>query len=515
MVTGGRRGRLGRRAHFPLRLLVTFLACALAAGALVAPATAGGGCSNSSPTIRWDGGAATDRWGDQQNWSPNRLPDAGDYVCIPAGVQVRLDGSMDAVEAQVIGVDVEGTLVVQGAGLFLSGPAASTAKRFKLRAGVLGGRGVLRVSRLFAWTSLVESAATQTTRNFGRVEGGALQGTPGKTIIGRRAKLVINGPFGHPYDPGSPKGDFGCGVYLCGGVNLIDKRIVKNRGTTILSNAGFVAADWGTTFRNARTGRFVIRNDRGYYEGSSSFYKQRSAFINAGSIVKMATSEMDGPGETSVIDALYSEPGDVSRRTIQVNEGRLSLPPLSGTNLGLGTRAATIKGGGGFATGACANDDDECREGPAPTRGDEEITSVSLAENSRKAFVKVREERARRGNLAGTRSAEVAGGGGGDFELVGEEVTVRIAMQRARRGSPVTLIFAIDRSELDGETRLRRIKVFRSGEVIPACTGAGVRPGPTCVADKRFTSDGDFRATVRATQTLLLSTQRFTARRYK
>lgn len=493
---------------------------ALSAGLLVVPAHAGvGSCSNSDPTVTWDGGGSNNQWGDGDNWAPDGVPGVGgpvdDYVCIPAGVQVLLDGSIDV---HVVGIDVEGTLVVQQAGLlFLHGPDPSSAKRFKLRGALLGGRGVLRIGRMFAWTSLTESAATQTTRTLSQSNNNALSGRPGKTIIGRRAKLKINGPFGHPYDPGSPKGDFGCGDFLCGGVNLIDKRVIKNRGTTILTNAGFVAADFGTTFRNTDSGRFVIKNDRGYYEGNRSFYKKRSSFINAGSLIKAATSDTDGPGITSVIDALYSQPRGSSRRTVQINEGRLSLPPISGQNLGLGARSATVKPGGGFVTGACANNDDECREGPAPTNSDEQISSVFLAQDARKAFVKIREERARRGNFATRNSGNpgIAGGGGSQFELVGEEVTVQVEPQRARRGSPVTLIFTIDQSELDGETRLRRIKVFRSGERIRTCSGGGVRPKPTCVAKKQFTSEGDFRATVRATQHLLLSAQLFTARRYK
>ena len=63
----------------------------------------------------------------------------------------------------------------------------------------------------------------------------------------------------------------GVGVDGRGGVNLSDKRVIQNNGTVILSNNGYIAADDGTRFRNVRnarsTGKFIINNDFGYYQG--------------------------------------------------------------------------------------------------------------------------------------------------------------------------------------------------------------------------------------------------------
>ena len=519
-VTITRSSRPPARPAIFRRIAVLVPAWAVAAAVVVIPggAVAGGGCSNSGPNVTWDGGGDGIQWGDGDNWAPNGVPGTDgtvdDYVCIPQGVQVKLNRDIDA---RVIGVDVEGTLTVTPGGkLFLHGPASSTATRFQLRAGTLGGRAAFRITRLFSWTALVqEGAATQTTRPLKRIND-PLSGAPGRTIIGARAKMKVNGPFGHTYDPGSPQGTFGCGeTDLCGGVQLRDKRIIKNRGTTVLTNAGYIAADRGTTFHNTRAGRFVFYNDRGYYEGFTQPEKRLSSFINAGAVVKASISLDDGPDSTSVIDAIYSEPAGRTPRTVQIYEGRLSLPAGSGAGLGLGTRAATVKPGAGFGTGTCANNDDECDEA-TPTTADKQTSAVSLAPGSRKAFIKIREERAGRSRRAGAAGAsyELAGGGA-RYELVGEEVTVRLRMRKAQVGSPVTLLVTIDKSELDGETRPRRIKLFRSGERIAACRGPGVRPRPACVVRKWFTAEGDFRAIVRATQLLLINRETFTSRRYK
>src|SRR5437667_5931687 len=86
---------------------------ARAAGAsiLVAAAllVAGHGASAEAPcTVAWDGGAGTNGWSDDANWSENRQPGDADVVCIGSGADV----SFSIVSETVAALRVDGSLTV-------------------------------------------------------------------------------------------------------------------------------------------------------------------------------------------------------------------------------------------------------------------------------------------------------------------------------------------------------------------------------------------------------------------
>ncbi|HYN36922.1 MAG TPA: hypothetical protein VEV82_08085, partial [Actinomycetota bacterium] len=130
----------------------------LIVSALVSPASAG------DCTTNWDGGAATDAWEDDQNWSGDVEPGEGvainDFACIPAATDVELSSTRN-----VLGVVVNGSLTVKSPGaLFIHNGAPSSIADFTLDAATLGGPGTVTITDTFDWTSRTDGASTQTTR---------------------------------------------------------------------------------------------------------------------------------------------------------------------------------------------------------------------------------------------------------------------------------------------------------------------------------------------------------------
>lgn len=443
----------------------------------------------------WDGGAGTNRWQDGANWAPDGEPGRkneaiDDFVCIPS----TLDGQPvevslgDGVESHLVGIDAEGTLTVADGGkLFLHGPAPSTLTRFDLSAGTLGGEGTVTVTEVFNWTSQprIEGASTQTTRALEAIPpedpDAPPTDTPGRTVVAAGAALNVNGPFGHPYDPAGPDGAFGCGEGApCGGVNLRDGRVIENHGVTSISEAGYIAADWGTTFENF--GELIISNDRGYYEGFLVGGDSPSAFVDSGTIRKSATSDADGPGRTSVIDAVYTTPNASAGRrshapsapSIQVEAGTLSVP----TELGI-KRSAVVSRGGSFQTGACLHGEQQCSE-PAPSAADLQTTSVSMPSRSQPSRVDILEQRSTRKRR--------------NFKVIGEQVTFASPNASATAVDPLHVTLTIDDSQA---THPSRVFVFRGKHKLASCTKQDlVDPAPACIASRTPTAEGDVRVVI-------------------
>ena len=209
----------------------------------------------------WDGEVSTS-WATAANWDhggnsnvgvPGERNDAGDaddYVCIPPNKTAVL-GDGESAHLQVL--DNGGRLVVStGAKLELKGaPASRTSFSHKLDLhGLLYGRGklVTRPQGVLSWIHdpAALGAATMSTReNWNTPTALPVPPDPGRTVISPGAKLVVSGL----------------------GVNLVDRRIIDNQGVTeITGNGTYVAADWGTTFRN--TGTFDFKADGDFVEGS-------------------------------------------------------------------------------------------------------------------------------------------------------------------------------------------------------------------------------------------------------
>jgi hypothetical protein len=196
----------------------------------------------------------------------NDPADADDYVCIPPNKSVVI-GDGESAHLQVL--DNGGRLTVTTGGkLELKGnPSTRTSYSHRLTLhGLLFGRGklVTRAQGTLTWNHdpAALGAATMSTReNWATNTPLAEPPPPGRTVISPGANLVISGL----------------------GVNLVDRRIIDNQGVTeITGNGTYVAADWGTTFRN--TGTVDFKADGDYVEGSVRGYAARgkSRFINTG-----------------------------------------------------------------------------------------------------------------------------------------------------------------------------------------------------------------------------------------
>lgn len=482
-----------RRAYAAIPLTLLFLTALLE---FPGSATAGATCSGSGPyTVTWDGGAGTNRWEDGDNWNPNGEPGRvgepiDDQICIPESAAVVMTASA-GVESHLISIDSEGVLTVDvGGKLFLHGAEPSYMATFRLRAGTLGGRGTVTITDAFEWTSLPVGPATQTTRPLEHISvNDPLTGTPGKTIIASSADLKINGPLAHAYDPSASDGPFGCEGAPCGGVNFRDNRIIENHGLTTLSKGGFLAADWGTTFRNMATGKFVIENDRGYYQGFAEPETERSFFKNAGLVRKSITSSADGPGVASVIDATYEEIGEGQ---IEVRMGSLNILTS------LGTRKAKVVRGATIGTGACPARTAVC-DNPSATSSDKEITVVKPSPNSKKSSITIVEK-----SVIGPTP-------------IGEKVTVRATPLIGGGGGAVTTVLSIDKSELQGIEQARDVRMRLDGDRIPRCDGGPgkVSPKPACLESLRIKSKGDLRIKTLVSEVSLRHGGTFIARRFR
>jgi hypothetical protein len=446
----------------------------------------------------WTGGAGTDDWDTPGNWSEHAVPGPAiplgqpgavptDYACIPALEQggapsvVTLDHGGQGVEADLAVLRNLGTVTVgRGGKLFLYGPQPSTSKVLTLSGSTLGGTGQLTVTSVLNWTSLDNAqfppegaAATQTTRKLEYLSGGVspqgpLSVAPGRTTIAVGAKLNVNGALGT------------CGPSRCGGVNLRDERIIDNAGTTTLSNAGFVSADYGTRFTNLPGGRFVIKNAFGYYQGFVDYYSAagRSQFVNNGLISKVA------PG-ASVIDARYSRTAQGSGITI--TKGTLSIVADSGVGV---TRQARVSPGASFANGGCGGTQTNafCTT-PAATADDQNVSLVSLPPVgvSPPSDVLITE-------------VSPPPPPPGYHNIPGGATDVQTPQAVATSAHPLVFVFLIDSTLVAGlGLAPGSVRVARDTATapLPFCAASG--PGPACMLPVQALPGGDLKVTVKST----------------
>jgi hypothetical protein len=290
-----------------------------------------------------------------------------------------------------------------------------------------------------------------TRESWGTMTPLAVPPDPGRTVISQGAKLVISGL----------------------GVNLVDRRIIDNRGLTqVTGNGTYVAADWGTTFRNTGTFQFTANGD--YVEGSVWGHAAlgRARFINTGTIRKT------GGAGTSVIDATYSRTeGNSGPGTVQVSKGTLSIRSNSTSAVvSPGTTGAT------FATGACPPLS-ACAD-PTPQAGEPQFTTLTLPGGTAASSVTI---------------TEAAPDGS-----KGRPVVLTVPGETATATNPMILELALDASLLaPGDTHLT-LAVQHNGVAVPNCTGgaqaqcvdraASATVGGDVVLVVRTASNGRWRA---------------------
>ena len=441
--------------------------CALATGLLAAPADAQPAAgpafcgATGLNTFRWTGHAGDGRWDTAANWTSTGGGVPGppvaaydDYACIPSGAHVVLDSGGQGYSADLAALDLgpSATLTVgRGGALVLHGgpdgtqSVARTGSTLTMDRSTLGGEAVLLVQGTLDWLSSGENASTETTRRCDVADPPVAPCTgpaphPGRTVIAGGGLLLVRGR----------------------GVNLEDSRVIENRGTTVLSGAGYIAADAGTGIVNS--GTFAITNGRGVFQGRVHYGLPPGTFVDTGTVRKTGSS-------ASIIGLAFSTRG---AGQIAVAAGSLSV--YSAANGSSTTSVASVQQGASFGTGACAAGAATCAT-TSPTPADRQTSRVTLpAIGSGSAQVSLQEHPAEK-----TPADHMA------------PVQVDTPGADADDAHPLVFSFALDSSVFpaghDAVTVARTIKVYRKGDsdaayaLVKGCaaTGGPDAATPSCV----------------------------------
>ena len=327
-------------------------------------------CAPGVNTFVWDGNANDTagkvgdnrNWADAYNWNVDCTPGLvsqpqDDNVTIPSTANVFIN---DGESAYVNSLTNNGSMTLTPGGVL--GTLASSTSKTMLLQGLLFGTGRFAVTGTLTWQSTTMGAASMSTRRcaeppgVGQVSCVTPAPSPGVTVVNAGAKLVINGR----------------------GVNLFDQRIIENHGTTTVSGAGYIAADYGTSFRNLRAAgavqpKLVFASDGGYYQGFAIPGFGLSTLTNSGLVNKSG-----GLGVT-VIDAAFStsDPGSTFTGVQQVQSGTLTIvTPGIGIRKAKVRQGATLGNGGPPACDPVANPL-SCHVAE-PTADDQEVATVQL-----------------------------------------------------------------------------------------------------------------------------------------
>ena len=323
----------------PGRLTAVLLPALLALGSAgvstaVAPAAAGPSCVLAGTGMVdniWRNGDGS--WSDPSHWSRGVVPGttrADDYVCIRAGVDVTLDaGTRVDLTAFELGRDASLTMK-PGSGLFVWGDQSTQASVTRLgstvdaRGATLGGSGLIHARGDVALSSRPGGSA-----RLGTDTGSGAAGPGGRLVVGDDGNLDLSGSSD---------------VYLSGGYTIEVHGRVR-----LLDDAGLVAGH-GTALEllphldgGAGAGRFVIKNNRGYFEQPAEDGLPLSRFVNEGRLIKRASRG------NSVVTADYTGDGEV-----RINTGYLVLPGDTDSPAFVATQSSV---GAGTCTGRqCGSD---------------------------------------------------------------------------------------------------------------------------------------------------------------
>lgn len=155
-----------------MRVLYGLVACAVLA---LLPAGRLAAAGEPPCTITWDGGSSGS-WHTPSNWSPDRLPGAGDVVCVPAGATVAYTAGATSVAI----VRVDGGLALAGGTLTVTSPDdQSTIATLGQGGGTLDGAATVVLTGHSSWTGGTMSGSGTT-----RIDGGAVVDITGSGMVG-------------------------------------------------------------------------------------------------------------------------------------------------------------------------------------------------------------------------------------------------------------------------------------------------------------------------------------------
>jgi hypothetical protein len=395
----------------------------------------GNGVRAMPSTARFDGGAGAIRIGGAGS-NPKFAFVLGEGAQFEGGVEVAFSDADGILQDGRVEVAAGATVTASGANTFYGGSYLQGIGTFE----------VLPGSTLH-WTSDPMSAASMLDAGVTRIDVGAT--------------LRVDGLDG---------GD--CASQNCGGVNLGDgtharkyNRVIRNDGTTILENAGYIAADGGTVFINC--GTFEIDNDKGYFEGVTT-NQLKDEFDDCAIHAGPRSGKMIGPDDASVGTIAAQFKGAMSDGRpgyVRVVRGTLRLFGAFLPGADVVERMAIADGT--TADSGCGGPGGDCEYYTSLPHA----TSVQNSTKGSPIHVTIVE----------------ADGGGGDL---GFTSTVT---------SPTTVSAAItlemDESIVGGRDP-DSIVVQNYGVVVPACSHHGqVGPDP-CIDSRVLTTEGDIDITL-------------------
>lgn len=458
-----------------LLLLLLPLVPWVGAPAQAAPAS----CARAGmTTYTWDGGANTDQWVDDLNWSGNEAPgfdgSSDVLVCLPTDAEVVLVHADDDAQGHAVvdtldlapgarlTVAVSGRLYLNGTGDRQSVVRRDATAAAVLRlSGTLGGHGTLVVNGRLDWVKTPDGGTTMTTRHCAVFTGKACGPgeppedqpvtVPGRTVVGPRGQLLVSGP---------------------GGVNLVDRRVVEVHGLLRISGT-WVAADDATTIDVASDDTAVLQ-----LLGQADVFQGKAYFGMPPALVRLAgTTVRSGATATSIIDARVAVASGAASR---VETGFLSLG-------GAATPAALVRYGATYGVGRCAGTALALCGSPVATPGDRQTVAVTLPTTATgRVPVSLRE-------LAGEQKA-------GDLAA---PVRIHVGALKVSAARPMRFALRLDAAAVGARTP-GSLRLWRRAdgtatyrEILPCRADGTPRSGAkACIRARTLLSDGDVRVLV-------------------
>jgi hypothetical protein len=318
--------------------------CGLAACALLALVPVGRLAAAGTPacTITWDGGTSGS-WHTPSNWNPDRLPGAGDVVCIPAGASVAYTSGTTSVAL----LRADGGLALAGGTLTLTSTEyESTIVTLGLAGGSLDGSANVLIAGHSTWTG-------------GRIAGSGITRIAGGAVVDITGSGMVTVADGRTLDVRGTLNWTGPTYILQGGVSsalyvgaggLFDIKgdsstylpIRIFSGGTLRKSGGAFSTQIGTSLKNggrievlsgtiAVTGPF--RNFGGdRLDGGQYLLRGYLRFLGANIVTNSADVTLDGSGaiqNPSGVDAFTNLATNAQGGSLTLQGGRsLTVPGL-------------------------------------------------------------------------------------------------------------------------------------------------------------------------------------------